>query len=101
MKKVATMRKIVLLVLLVLAVGLEGCNAKTNEAGTELVETSVIETSETVQTQKDERAIIPETTLEPQHVCDNVCATCGLCLKSTCRENACKEKCAGHLKLCS
>lgn len=87
------MRKI-LLVLLVVAVSLVGCGAETNaskDVGSnyeKAQEQTVIPTSEPIATSTP--------TQVPQHVCDNVCSTCGLCSDATCPEKACIEKCAGH-----
>ncbi len=33
----------------------------------------------------------------PTHTCESVCAECGKCLDASCTEDACKDKCAGHI----
>ena len=74
--EVLTMRKI-FLGLLAAVVCLVGCGAENTEA-----EVNSIATSTPISVS--------------QHVCDNVCLTCGLCLDATCTEKACIEKCEGH-----
>jgi len=32
-----------------------------------------------------------------EHVCESKCETCGLCTDAECAEDACKDKCAGHM----
>lgn len=71
------MKKMLFLGLLVAVVSLVGCSAENTEAEVNSIATSTP---------------IPVS----QHVCDNVCLTCGLCLDATCTEKACIEKCEGH-----
>ena len=75
--------------ILVLIVGLTACNFPVVETPTE---STTITTTTTTPTTTPNQGGDPT----PDHECESVCPTCGLCLNAECAEAVCSAKCEGH-----
>ena len=73
--------------ILVLIVGLTACNFPGVETPTEPTTTTTT-TPTTIPNQGGDPT--------PDHECESVCPTCGLCLNAECAEAICSAKCEGH-----